>query len=109
MKKTTAILYKIDPNDIRDGIANLEIVHLEPKNGKTYELEELQQAVGGYIEIAGNLEKDGRLYDIIVDEEGLMKNLPINHGFWWGYGDLNQPDKNKFVGNVLLVPEGTLE
>jgi hypothetical protein len=109
MKKTTAILYKIDKNDIKNGIANLEIVHLEPENGKKFELKEVQKAVGGYIEQAGYVTIENRIYMILVDEEGKLKNLPVNHGFWWNYGTPLQPEKNKFVGNVLLIPEGKFE
>lgn len=45
-----------------------------PKNGKKFSLEEMQKYVGGYIEFAG-------VYDghrIYVNEEGLLKKLPIN-------------------------------
>ena len=45
-----------------------------PKNGKTFELEEMQEIVGGYIEIIRL--NDGRI--IIVNEEGLLQGLPVN-------------------------------
>lgn len=45
-----------------------------PKNGRTFELEEMQKIVGGYIEIVRL--NDGRI--IIVNEEGLNLNLPVN-------------------------------
>ena len=45
-----------------------------PKNGTTFELEEMQKIVGGYIEIIRL--NDGRL--IIVNEEGLLHGLPVN-------------------------------
>lgn len=45
-----------------------------PKNGSTFELEELQEVVGGYIEIIRL--NDGRI--IIVNEEGLLQGLPVN-------------------------------
>lgn len=45
-----------------------------PKNGTTFELEEMQKIVGGYIEVIRL--KDGRL--IIVNEEGLLHGLPVN-------------------------------
>lgn len=107
MKKTTAILYKLDFNKIQDGIAMASLEHVEPKNGKTFELEELQSLIGGFIENVGTLEIDRKYYKILVDEEGGPKNLPINYGFWWNHG--TKEGKNKFVGNVLLVPEGTFE
>ena len=45
-----------------------------PKNGKTFELDEMQGIVGGYIEII-NL-KDGRM--MIIDEEGKSKDKAVN-------------------------------
>ena len=45
-----------------------------PKNGKTFELDELQGIVGGYIEIIHL--KDGRI--MIADEEGKFKNKAVN-------------------------------
>lgn len=45
-----------------------------PKNGKTFELDELQGIVGGYIEIIRL--NDGRI--IVVNEEGLSQGLPVN-------------------------------
>ena len=45
-----------------------------PKNGRTFELEEMQKLVGGYIEIVRL--NDGRI--IIVNEEGLLQGLPVN-------------------------------
>ena len=45
-----------------------------PKNGTTFELEEMQEIVGGYIEVIRL--NDGRL--IIVNEEGLLQGLPVN-------------------------------
>ena len=46
----------------------------EPKNDRTFELEEMQEIVGGYIEIIRL--NDGRI--IIVNEDGLNLNLPVN-------------------------------
>ena len=45
-----------------------------PKNGTTFELEEMQKIVGGYIEVIRL--NDGRI--IIVNEEGLLQGLPVN-------------------------------
>ena len=46
----------------------------EPKNGRTFELEEMQNIVGGYIELVRL--NDGRI--IVVNEDGLNLNLPVN-------------------------------
>lgn len=48
--------------------------NLMPMNGKKFSLFELQQYVGGYIEIV-YLKKDKIL---VVDEEGKLKGKPIN-------------------------------
>lgn len=45
-----------------------------PANGKKFTLEELQKYVGGYIEMTKTY--DGRT--MWVNEEGLLRNLPIN-------------------------------
>jgi hypothetical protein len=45
-----------------------------PKNGKKFTLGELQAAVGGYIEVV-RLSGNER---IVVNEEGLLVNLPPN-------------------------------
>ena len=53
---------------------NGDFQETQPKNGTTFELEELQEIVGGYIEVIRL--NDGRI--IIVNEEGLNLNLPVN-------------------------------
>ena len=45
-----------------------------PKNGKTFELDELQGIVGGWIEIVRL--KDGRI--IVIDEDGKSKDKAVN-------------------------------
>lgn len=55
--------------------ANGEVETIKPKNGKDFQLEELQSIVGGYIEII-NLDATNRL--MVVDEEGKLKNKPYN-------------------------------
>ena len=47
---------------------------LQPKNGKFFELEELQKVVGGYIEII-DLGNDKLM---VVNEEGKLEELPWN-------------------------------
>lgn len=49
-------------------------VELNPKNGTDFSLEELQHAVGGNIEIA--CVNTNQL--VIVDEDGLLKDKPVN-------------------------------
>lgn len=50
------------------------ISEVQPKNGKFFELEELQKVVGGYIEII-NLCNDQIM---VVNEEGKLEDLPYN-------------------------------
>ena len=47
---------------------------IAPANGSHWTLEELQALVGGYIEVLRTL--SGRY--MVVDEEGKLKNKPIN-------------------------------
>ena len=47
---------------------------VEPRNGKTFELVQLQEIVGGLIEIIHL--QDGRL--MILNEEGKLKRLALN-------------------------------
>lgn len=60
-----AKLYKADGS---------KAVEIQPANGSDFQLEELQEAVGGYIEII-NLD-NGMI--LVVDEEGLLKHKPMN-------------------------------
>ena len=53
---------------------NGDFQETQPNNGSTFELEELQEVVGGYIEIVRL--RDGRM--IIVDEEGKSKDKAVN-------------------------------
>lgn len=76
--------------------ASGETVEVEPRNGTDFQLEELQEAVGGYIEIVqlgsrdtthlreqiqgGHVEvtSRGRKSVMVVNEEGKIKQLPVN-------------------------------
>lgn len=61
---TQATLIKADGN----------VQKIEPKNGKTFTLEELQTYVGGYIEIVYTYDRNY----MVVDEEGKLKNKRPN-------------------------------
>ncbi len=65
-----------------------------PKNRKYFQLSELQNVVGGYIEIVPAT--DGRI--MIVNEEGKLKGLPYNHIASNLHGVWNDP----IVGDVLV-------
>jgi len=52
-----------------------EVIETKPKNGTDFSLEELNEVVGGYIEVISL--HDGRL--IVCDEEGKLKGKDRNH------------------------------
>jgi hypothetical protein len=51
-----------------------EITPIAPKNGKSFDLQELQGYVGGYIELVRL--SDGKV--MVVNEEGKLHGLPVN-------------------------------
>lgn len=53
---------------------NGEIIDIEPKNGKDFQLKELKDIVGGYIETV-TLPNDEFM---VVNEEGKIMGLPVN-------------------------------
>ena len=53
---------------------NGEQEQIQPKNGTDFQLEELNAYIGGWIEIV----RIGGGEILVVDEEGLCKELPIN-------------------------------
>lgn len=65
-----------------------------PPAGKHYTLEELQQAVGGYIEIL-HVEKG---FLMVVNEQGKLKDLPVNRLASLLYGN----PFDHVVGNALV-------
>lgn len=55
--------------------ASGEVVNVSPKNGKDFKLEELQEIVGGFIEVVTL--SDNKI--MVVNEEGKIEGLPKNH------------------------------
>ena len=72
-------------------------VELNPFNGKDFSLEELQQAVGGYIEIVP-IDKE---FDMVVNEEGKLYGLPVNEQATRLYRRVRYTD-DVIVGDVVL-------
>ena len=68
-----------------------------PPRGKTYTLEELQKAVGGYIQILTM--PDGKL--MVFNEEGKLKGLPPNEAATRLMGSQLLPG-DFIVGNALV-------
>lgn len=94
-----ALLIKVD-----DLVTNYEQV--KPK-GETFSLEELQKFVGGYIEIIHVA--NGELC-MVVNEEGKILGLPINHIATRLHICLNtRPFFDVIVGNVLICGSNEIE
>lgn len=69
-----------------------------PEHGEKFSLEDLQALVGGYIELAPHCPNEDPSVDgllIVVDEEGRLKNKPLNVMASWMCGQM-------LVGDVLL-------
>jgi hypothetical protein len=73
---TTSYIIKADGTKV----AMPEPAQVDKDKGKVFSLGQLQQAVGGYIERVPphslSLVPEG--YSVLVDEEGMMKELPFN-------------------------------
>ncbi len=72
-----------------------------PSNGYEFSLEELKTAIGGgYIEIVRLYRRDewGNPLIMIVDEDGIRKQLPVNHHASELYG------KDYIYGPALVCP-----
>ena len=66
---------------------------IEPKDGKVFSLKELQEAVGGYIELVPL--NDGKL--MVVDEDGKMKaDTQFNR-------EASRIAGQQIVGTVLII------
>lgn len=84
-----ANLYKVD--------GTIEVVH--PANGKHWTLKEMQDLVGGFIEFLPSIRAK-----IVVNEEGLIKGLPVNEKATALYLNL-LATKKKNAGPLWYKPE----
>ena len=75
-----------------------------PQSGVKFTLEELQKAVGGYIEIV-HIDKD---FDMVVNEEGKLLCLPINETATRLYRRVRYTD-DLIVGDVLICNKQELD
>ena len=81
-----------------------EVVEKSPKNGTDFQLDEVKDVVGGWVE-AINL-RDGRL--MLCDEEGKLKNKPVNiKATTIFHGAFRTSDF--IVGDVLVCKEDELK
>lgn len=86
--------------------ANGAKTEVTPKFGNSFTLEELQEYVGGYIEIIRLTDK----YLMVVNEEGRLLNLPFNPEAT----DIARQHKaiypnDMIVGNALVAEESMIE
>lgn len=75
-----------------------ERINKTPKNGTDFSLEELQEFVGGYIEI---LSLGGNLI-MVVNEEGKLLDLASNKTATKEYWFYTKNYSDYIVGNVLI-------
>lgn len=80
-------------------------INYSPKAGAHYELEELQEIVGGFIEIISL--HDGRM--MVINEEGKLNGLPYNDLATDIAHDANAIYDDDFVvGDILICKEGDI-
>lgn len=79
---------------------NGEIIEVKPKNGKYFELKELQDYVGGWIE-GIRLQGDSMMY---VNEEGVLLNLDPNPSASFYADEHSNIQCHRIVGNAIVVP-----
>ena len=84
----SATLYKTDGT----------IETIQPKNGETFSLEELQKYVGGYIEYVHL--KDGKV--MVVNEEGKCLELPTNENADKIFHEQYPNSTDWIVGDVVV-------
>lgn len=76
------------------------VEEVAPKSGSNFSLKELQEYVGGYIEIV-QIPEDNSLI-AIANEEGLLKRLPYNSAANIMFG-------LELVGDIIICPKTMLD
>ena len=88
--------------------ADGEEKEVKPEDGSKFSLEELQQFVGGNIQVvpsysilynAGVMDEDNDQDVMLCNEEGLLHDLPLNI-------TASVMSQDKIVGNVVLISSG---
>ena len=74
-------------------------IEVLPKNGEDFSLEELQEIVGGYIEMIGC---NDQTFVCVLNEEGKIKELPRNDKATNLVDKIISPD-DYLVGDVLIT------
>lgn len=87
--------------------ADGEQIDVQPRNGKTFELDELQAFVGGYIEIL--YIKNNKF--MVVNEEGKLNGLDVNAigtHIWNDHSDVPHAF-DPVVGDVLVCSRSMID
>lgn len=80
-----------------------ETIEVKPTNGTDFQLEELQEVVGGYIQILP-IYSTGEV--MVVNEEGRLENLPWNVKATTYAKHYNAIFPNDYIaGNVLVCKD----
>lgn len=90
MTKKKAILIKVDGTET------------EISTAKKPTLEELQKFVGGFIEVVHAIPYEGRIAEMIVDEEGHCKHKPWNEKATKLY-HANHITNHPIAGDVVIL------
>ena len=78
---------------------------IEPKNGSKFELEELQEIVGGFIQL---LYYDNGI--VVCDEEGKLKDKPFNTmATFIAHGNRALAPQDFLVGDVLFCADDQID
>lgn len=80
-----------------------ETIEVKPKNGTDFQLKELQEVVGGYIQIL-HIYRTGEL--MVVNDEGRLEGLPRNGKATTYAKQYNAIFPNDYIaGNVLVCDQ----
>ncbi len=80
--------------------ANGEVLDIEPKNGRDFQLEELQAIVGGLIQIIEISDTE----IMVINEEGKLENLSLNEQATAIY-QKQVYEEDFIVGDVLICKD----
>ena len=81
---------------------------IKPENDKKFSLKELQDYVGGYIQVVPLIDsqaEEWKDFVVLVNEEGMLLNLPLNPLSYIGSFFLG----HKLFGNVLNIHKSNWE
>ena len=80
--------------------ASGETIEVNPSNGKHFSLKEMQDVVGGYIEVVSSYDGKKR---IVLNDEGKLNKLPINEKATELYNGNTRILHDVIVGDVLVI------